>query len=60
MRAAQEIVDHVKENCSSQDRADLNARVFRGKLEELMKDITKRHAFGRCVAFTQVIEFQKR
>lgn len=36
------------------------ARIFRGRLEELKIDIIKRKFFGEVVAYTYVIEFQKR
>jgi len=42
------------------DRPDIVARVFQLRVEELMRDIMDRHVLGRIVAFTRVIEFQKR
>jgi len=42
------------------DRPDLIARVFNMKLSELMKEITKKHIFGKVVAYCFVVEFQKR
>ncbi|CAA0815513.1 Unknown protein, partial [Striga hermonthica] len=55
-----EIKDFLKENEESQNRPDLVARVFRAKFEELKKDILKINIFGEVVAYTYVIEFQKR
>ena len=45
---------------TAQDRPDLIARVFKAKLDELIKDLTERGIFGRCVAFAYAIEFQSR
>ena len=42
------------------DRPDIVARVFHIKLQELMKDLTKKSIFGKAVAWVYVIEFQKR
>ncbi|KAF7826710.1 uncharacterized protein G2W53_017874 [Senna tora] len=44
----------------SQDRPDLLSRVFKIKLNALMKDITKEFLFGTCRADIYTIEFQKR
>jgi len=41
-------------------RPDIEARVFKLKLEELIKDINERHIFGVVIALIYVIEFQKR
>jgi hypothetical protein len=41
-------------------RPDIEARVFKLKLDELIKDINERHIFGVAIAFIYVIEFQKR
>jgi hypothetical protein len=43
-----------------EDRNDLTARVFNLKLNELLEDLTKHHVLGRVIAFTYVIEYQKR
>ena len=43
-----------------QDRPDVVARVFHRKLRNVMDDITRKHVFGRVVAWLMVIEFQKR
>ncbi|XP_019179003.1 PREDICTED: uncharacterized protein LOC109174202 [Ipomoea nil] len=44
----------------SQNRPDLISRVFRAKLEELKVDLLKKKLFGVVIAYTYVIEFQKR
>ncbi|XP_057778295.1 uncharacterized protein LOC130998777 [Salvia miltiorrhiza] len=44
----------------SHNRADLYARVFRAKNEELKKEIVKDSLFGVVAAYFYVIEFQKR
>ena len=43
-----------------QDRPDLVARVFKLRKDQLIKDLTKHHIFGQCVAHLWVIELQKR
>ncbi|XP_019156692.1 PREDICTED: uncharacterized protein LOC109153274 [Ipomoea nil] len=43
-----------------QNRPDLISRVFRAKLEELKVDLIKKKVFGVVIAYTYVIEFQKR
>ena len=42
------------------DRPDLTARVFKMKLDNLMKDLTTNGVFGLTVAWMHTIEFQKR
>ena len=42
------------------DRPDLVARVFNMKLSELMEDLVKEEVLGEVVAYTYVIEYQKR
>ena len=42
------------------NRPDLIARVFRQKLRALLRDLTVNHHLGRVIAYTYVIEFQKR
>ena len=42
------------------DRPDLVATVFKLKLDEFFEDVLKRHVLGKVVAYTSVIEFQKR
>nr|CAD1817858.1 unnamed protein product [Ananas comosus var. bracteatus] len=43
-----------------EDRPDIIARVFKIKLDELMKDLRKGHHFGRVIAAIYTIEYQKR
>ncbi|XP_071700075.1 uncharacterized protein [Rutidosis leptorrhynchoides] len=42
------------------DRPDIVARLFKQKLDEIMRDIMKAHIFGKCQAGIYIIEFQKR
>ncbi|XP_071727276.1 uncharacterized protein [Rutidosis leptorrhynchoides] len=42
------------------DRPDIVARLFKQKLDELMRDIMNVHIFGKCEAGICIIEFQKR
>ena len=42
------------------NRPDLVVRIFKCHLEELKKDLFKRHVMGRARAYTYTIEFQKR
>ena len=44
---------------SAADRPDLTAWVFYIKLQQLLKDLTVNHWFGKVVAYVYVIEFQK-
>ncbi|XP_059311488.1 uncharacterized protein LOC132063074 [Lycium ferocissimum] len=41
-----------------QNRPDLVSRVFRANLEELKKDILKRHIFGKVAAYMYMVEFE--
>lgn len=43
-----------------QDRPDVVARVFKMKLDRIMKDLTKDKIFGKVTGWTYVIEYQKR
>ncbi|AQK55106.1 hypothetical protein ZEAMMB73_Zm00001d051768 [Zea mays] len=45
---------------SPQDRPDLVVRIFRAKLEELKKRLTKHDILGKIRAYVYVVEFQKR
>lgn len=42
------------------NRPDIVVRVFHKKLKELKEEILKKEIFGKCIAYTYVIEFQKR
>ncbi|XP_031111748.1 uncharacterized protein LOC116015711 [Ipomoea triloba] len=44
----------------AEDRPDIMCRVFKMKLEALMKDLRSGHVFGKVVAVMYTIEFQKR
>jgi hypothetical protein len=44
---------------SPQDRPDLVVRIFRAKLEELKKRLTKQYILGKIRAYVYVVEFQK-
>jgi hypothetical protein len=54
----EEIERELYDGMSAQDRADLTARVFKSKLEELLDEIEKKGIVGRRVASMYVIEFQ--
>ncbi|XP_059147684.1 uncharacterized protein LOC131935318 [Physella acuta] len=43
-----------------ENRPDIVDRVFKLKLQQLLKDISEKKIFGRVVALVHVIEFQKR
>lgn len=45
---------------SAAERPDIVNRVFRHKLDCLLRDLRDGHHFGRCVALIHVVEFQKR
>ena len=47
-------------NQSADMRPDITARVFRLKLDALLKDLTVNSALGEVVARLYVVEFQKR
>ncbi|XP_031127552.1 uncharacterized protein LOC116029646 [Ipomoea triloba] len=55
-----EIKGLLQYNDDAQNRPDLIARVFHAKRQELKNDITNKQFFGEVVAYTYVIEFQKR
>ena len=55
-----EIRDNLCPNQRAADRPDLIARVFHIKLQSLLDDLTKAMVLGRVVAWTYVVEFQKR
>ncbi|XP_035837306.1 uncharacterized protein LOC118485145 [Helianthus annuus] len=58
-----EITRHIQATTpgmSASDRPDIVARVFKIKLDELIKDIRKRNTFGHTKAVIYTIEFQKR
>lgn len=55
-----EILIELKPHQKPNDRPDLIAKIFYLKLKELIVDIKEKQIFGRVIAFTHVIEFQKR
>ena len=55
-----EIQSELKNGQPPQNRADLVARVFKLKRDQLMKDLNVGQLFGKTVAHMNVIEFQKR
>ncbi|CAI9298597.1 unnamed protein product [Lactuca saligna] len=55
-----EIRQHMMIQEETQNRADLIVRVFHAKLEQFKKEILKKEIFGKVVAYTYVVEFQKR
>lgn len=52
-----ECIESYQETCY---RPDIESRVFKLKLDELINDITEKQLFGVPIAFVYVIEFQKR
>jgi hypothetical protein len=55
-----EISENIGKNEEVINRPDIVARVFHQKLKELKEEILKKRIFGKCLAYTYVIEFQKR
>ncbi|KMZ62956.1 hypothetical protein ZOSMA_4310G00010, partial [Zostera marina] len=55
-----EIQRNLQPGNTAFDEPDLVNRVFNLKLKELLKDIKERRIFGKTVAYTYVVEFQKR
>ena len=55
-----EIQSELKNGQPPQNRADLVARVFKLKRDQLMKDLYVGQLLGKAVAHMNVIEFQKR
>ena len=55
-----EILDELLEGQQPWDRPDLIARVFKMKLDMLIKLITKKGIFGKSVAHIYTVEFQKK
>ncbi|XP_074298433.1 uncharacterized protein LOC141629311 [Silene latifolia] len=56
-----EIVRFVsKRGLRPKDRPDIVCRVFKMKLDELIRDLKDRHIFGRARGVVHTIEFQKR
>ena len=55
-----EIQEQLKPRETALDRPDIVARVFKLKKQQLIRDIEKEMIFGKIVARTHTIEFQKR
>ena len=55
-----EIQEQLKPGETSLDRPDIVGRVFKLKKQQLIRDIEKEMIFGKIVARTHTIEFQKR
>lgn len=55
-----EIVESVYPGQNAVDRPDITDRVFKLKLQEMLRDLTKKQCLGRTVASIHVIEYQKR
>jgi hypothetical protein len=55
-----EIVESLEFLQTVEFRPDIEARVFKLKLDELIRDIIENHIFGVPIAYLYVIEFQKR
>ena len=54
------IISNIGPNEEVINRPDIVVKVFNQKVKELKEEICKKHIFGKCIAFTYVIEFQKR
>nr|GEW16047.1 hypothetical protein [Tanacetum cinerariifolium] len=50
----------AERNLKSEDRPDVMTRVFKMKLDSLMKDLKERHIFGRVKGAVYTIEIQKK
>ena len=55
-----EIQENLKDGETSLDRPDLVAHVFKLKKQQLIKDLGIVMMFGKMIARTHSIEFQKR
>ena len=56
----EEITSALSLDKKARDRPELNVRVFRLKLKELLSDLIKRQVFGKPLAHVYTIEFEKR
>lgn len=56
----EEITRELEPGQTPQDHPDLIVRVFRAKLEDLKKQLFKKHILGKVIAYVYVVEFQKR
>ena len=55
-----EVTQQLREWETAADRPDIVSRVFKLKLDELLRDLTQRGVLGKAIAHTWVVEFQKR
>lgn len=55
-----EILENLKRGETSSDRPDIVARVFKIKLDALIKDLVVHDVLGKVISFVYTIEFQKR
>ena len=55
-----EIQENLFPGQTAADRPDLTARVFYIKLKALLSDLIQEKVFGKVIAYTWVVEFQKR
>lgn len=55
-----EIVENLRKNESTIDRPDLIVKIFHQKVNILLEELVKKGIFSKCIAYTYVIEFQKR
>ena len=55
-----EVTRNLRYGETAADQPDLMARVFRQKFRQLIHDLTSKHVLGHAVAYTYVVEFQKR
>jgi hypothetical protein len=56
-----EIQDALRDtNITANERPDIITRVFKLKLDSLLKDLTKEGIFGKAIAHVHVVEWQKR
>ena len=56
----QEISQNLGDFKTAIDRPDIVAKVFNQEVEILLEDGNKKGIFGKCIAYTYVIEFQNR
>lgn len=56
----QEILNALRHGERAEDRPDVTSRVFKMKLDQVIKDIKEGRIFGNVRAIVYVIEFQKR
>ena len=55
-----EIKEQLSPGETALDRPDLVARVFKLKKDQLIRDLSSEHIFGKMLARTHTIEYQKR